>query len=185
MSKKPFWALRVLACMVGIVVCFVIESSLSIRISVLGAHFDLLPPIVASAAICLGSPAGILCGIVAGLMYDSSGAEIEGLYPLYYMCWGIIGGMLGERKRVRQLNMIIMLSIEMTALLSLLRYLFYFQFIVDTSLIFVVKAIVASALLTMLVCPFVYLAVRAIAGGGPQRLKKRERHRRKDRDGET
>lgn len=183
LSKKPYWGLRVLACVVGIVVCFVLESSLSLRISVLGAHFDLLPPIVAAAGICLGSPAGIICGIVAGLMYDCSGAEVEGLYPLYFMCWGIFSGMIGERHRVRQLNMIIMLSIEMTVLLSLIRYLFYFQFVMDTSLIFVIKAIVASALLTMLVCPFVYLAVRAIAGGGPQRLKKRERHRRKDRDG--
>ncbi len=183
MIKKSYWAVRVLACAVGIVLCFVVESSLSIRISVLGAHFDLLPPLVASAAVCLGSPAGMICGIVAGLMYDCSGAEVEGLYPLYYMCWGILGGLIGERHRVRQLNTIVILSIAMTVLLSLIRYLFYFQFVMDTSLIFVIKAIVASALLTMIVCPLVYWIVRAIAGDNPQRLKKKERHRRRNRDG--
>lgn len=184
MTRQQSRALRILACAVGMVLCFIVESSLSIRISVLGAHFDVLPPIIAAAAVCLGCPAGLVCGALAGLLYDVSGASIEGLFPLYYMIWGIFGGLVGEKYRVRQLNTIVLLSVGMTTLLSVIRCLFYFQFVTDTGVIFFIKGMVAQALLTVIVCPVVYWAVQRIAGMEPKRLKKKQpRHKRRHSDG--
>ena len=186
MNRTVSSVLRVVACAVVLVLCFVLESSLSIRISLFGAHFDLLPPLIAAISVCLGCPAGLVCGALGGMLHDASGTSVEGLMPLYYMLWGIAGGMVGERYRVRQLNTIVLLSVGMTVLLSLIRYLFYFQFVTESGLLVFVKGMILQAVLTAVLCPLVYWAVRHITGIGPQRLKKKEpRYRRRGGDGQA
>lgn len=184
MNQQRSRALRILACAVVLTLCFILESSLSLKISVFGAHFDFLPPIIASAAVCLGCPAGMVCGLLAGILYDASGMPVEGLLPIYYMVWGIIGGFVGERYRRRPMRCVLALSIGMTIVLSLIRCLFYFQFITTLAPLMFVKSVLTHTVMTAVLCPIVFVVIRRIAGKHPQRMKKTPRRvRREDGNG--
>ncbi|MDO5547575.1 MAG: rod shape-determining protein MreD [Eubacteriales bacterium] len=180
--KQSFRALRILLCAVIMVLCFVVESSLGIRISVFGAHFDFLPPLVAASALCLGCPAGLVCGTLAGLLYDVSGAGIQGLYPIYYMIFGIFCGLMGESRHTQthRLRRTILLALGMPMLLSVIRYLFYFQFISETGLPFVLQCLALQAILTVVLCLPVYWLITRISGVHGSRRKPDERRGQMD-----
>lgn len=177
--KQSFRALRILLCAVVLVLCFIVESSLGIRVSVFGAHFDFLPPIVAATSLCLGCPAGLVCGTLAGILYDVSGANVEGLYPIYYMICGIFCGMLGESRNIQahRLRMTVVLSLGMYLLLAIVRYLFYFQFVVESGIPVLLRGLVIQSLLMALLCLPVFWLIARISGVSASRRRKQDYRR--------
>jgi rod shape-determining protein MreD len=163
--KQSFRALRILLCAVILVFCFIVESSLGIRITVFGAHFDFLPPIIAASAVCLGCPAGLVCGFLAGMLYDAAGAGIEGLYPIYYMFCGILCGLMSEtrKRQTNRLLMTVFFGVGMPVLMSIIRYLFYFQFVAESGLSMVLQKLVAQAMLAAILCLPVYWVISHIS----------------------
>ncbi len=187
MERQQSRAARILGCAVLLLLCYILESSLGLKIAVFGAHFDVLPAIVASAAVFLGCPAGLVCGLFAGMLYDAAGWPVQGLLPLYFMLWGIVGGFAGEHYRRRPLLSVVTLTVSMSALLSVIRYLFYFQFTTDIRLLTFVLHVLLQTVLCVVLCPLVFVFIRRIAGQQPKRMKKlprgRRRRRRKNSNG--
>ena len=91
-------ALRVVLCMVLLLVAYVLQRTLGVRLTIFGVHIDLLPLIVAAAAVLMGSGAGIVCGRIGEYFHNRQ----------------IVGTML--------------CSAGMVLALAAIRYLFLFQF---------------------------------------------------------
>lgn len=161
--QKLMTVLRVVLCVLLLFVAYLLESSLGARVSVLGVHVDVMPLIVAGAGGMLGAGAGMVCGLAAGMLYDLGGLTVQGLYPLYYMLWGIAAGIYGERHPERKFNQMLIIGTLMIAALAGLRYLFYLQFITDSGFVFFAQGIVAQILVNVVLSPLVFLLVRGAA----------------------
>lgn len=160
-------AVRIALCVVLLVIAYVLQTTLGLRIAVFGAHIDLLPLIVAAAALQMGPAAGMVCGLAAGILYDTTGLGAEGLYPLYYMICGIACGLVRGRLCRMERRGTMLCAVGMIALLAALRYLFYFQFGDISLLTFLRNVIVQAALAAVFSVP-VLAVVRRIAGRKPQ-----------------
>ncbi len=179
MNQKLSSILRVAAYAVLLLVVCVLQCSLGVRVTVFGAHIDLLPLILSATGVLLGPGAGLACGLAVGVLYDASGATIEGLYPLYYMICGMAAGYFGAHVRRHETIGVMLCSACMITLLSLLRYVFYFQFVSDTSILIFARDMAIQALLAIVLSPFVLMAVRRISG------KRRHRSDRISTDPQT
>lgn len=156
-------ALCVVFYIVLLVVVYVLQRTLGVRISVFGTHIDLLPVIVAAVGVWMGSGAGFVCGFAAGLLYDISGISIEGIYPLYYLICGIVCGNAGEYFRNRKALATMLCSAGMVLVLAMLRYLFLFQFS-DMGILVFARSMAVQLLLAVVLSPVALLVVRRISG---------------------
>lgn len=163
MNQNLSASLRTAACVVLLMLAYVVQASLGLRVSILGIHIDLLPLIVAAAGITMGSGVGLVCGLAAGVLYDVSGGGVEGLYPLYYMICGIVCGELRERMHGYEAYGTMLCSVCSITILSVLRYLFYFQF-VATGIWAFVRDMLLQAVLAAVLSPLVLAVVRIISG---------------------
>lgn len=155
--------LRTVLCAVLLAAAYVLQTSLGLRISIFGAHIDLLPPLLAAVGVVMGSGAGMVCGLVTGVLYDISGSGVDGIYPLYYMIWGIGCGFAGERYRTRELRCTAVCAVGMLLVVALLRYLFQFQFYGADILLFA-RGLLLRAALAAVCSPVMLWIVRRIGG---------------------
>lgn len=164
--------LRTVLCVLLMAVVYVLQAVFSLRFSIFGVHIDLLPLLVAAAGLVMGPGTGLVCGLAAGILYDVSGTLTEGLYPIYYMISGIGCGLLAVRYRGRETRCVMLCSVGMITVLSLLRYLFYFQFMGDTGFLIFAWDMAVRALLAVVLSPLVLAVVRRIGG----RKRRRSEH---------
>lgn len=155
--------LRTVGCILMLVVAYLLQTSMGVRISIFGTHIDLMPAIVAAAGVMLGSGSGLACGLAAGILYDAAGTGVEGLYPLYYMICGIACGYLGVRFRGREKLCTALATVGTVELLSILRYLFYLQFEGSDALIFLRSIIVQGILAAICSVPMLWLVRKMCA----------------------
>lgn len=163
MNQKLSAGLRTALCILLLALAYVLQTSLGLRISLFGMHIDLLPLVVAAAGIVMGPGAGLACGLAAGVLYDVSGAGIEGMYPFYYMICGIVCGLFRGRFNGREIRGTMLCSVCIITVLAVLRYLFYFQF-GSTGILPFVRDMVLQALLAVVFSPLVLVIVRRISG---------------------
>lgn len=164
MNQKVSDTLRTALCVLLLLAAYLLQSGLGLRLAVFGVHIDLLPLIVAAAGVLMGSGTGLVCGLAAGILYDVSGAGVEGIYPMYYMVWGIASGFAGSYYRGRETRAVMLCAVCMITALSLLRYLFYFQFVNDTGILIFARDMLARALLAVVLSPLALALVRRISG---------------------
>lgn len=176
MKKTWLTVLRVVICMILMTAIYILQTSFGARLALFGGHLDLLPMVTAAAGFCMGSSAGLFCGLYAGILYDA-GAGIEGIYPMYYMFWGILCGYLGTRiQRFRGLCTA-GCALGMHAVLFALRYLFFFQFEGEIGLRTFAHHLILNAVLTLVFAPLVYRLISILC------LKKKTRAREGGYDG--
>ncbi len=163
MNQKLSVSLRTVLCILLLALVYVLQTSLGLHISIFSVHIDLLPLIVAAAGIEMGSGAGLACGFAAGVLYDVSSVGIEGMYPLYYMICGIACGYFRTYFVGREIRGTMLGSICTIALLAVLRYLFYFQFM-NTGIVAFLRDMALQILLVVVLSPLVSMIVRRISG---------------------
>ncbi|MDO5783580.1 MAG: hypothetical protein Q4P20_00795 [Eubacteriales bacterium] len=163
MKHNHFGSLRTVLCVVLLIAAYVLQTSLGLRISVLGAHIDLLSPLLAAAGVVMGSGTGMVCGLAAGILWDISGSGVDGIFPLYYMMCGIGCGFAGERYRTRELRCTMVCAVGMMAVIALLRYLFQLQFYGADILLFA-RGILLQAALVAVFSPVMLWVVRKLSG---------------------
>lgn len=163
MKHNHFSVLRTVLCIVLLAAVYVLQTSLGLRISIFGAHIDLLPPLLAAAGVVMGSGVGMVCGLAVGILYDISGSGVDGVYPLYYMVWGISCGFAGEGYRTRELRCTMACAVGMMAGIALLRYLFQLQFYGADILLFG-RSLLMQVALAAVFSPVALWIVRRIVG---------------------
>ena len=165
MKAKWKIVLRVPCCMLLMTVMYVLQTAFGAHMRVFGGGLDFLPILTAAVGMCMGSSAGLVCGLYAGILYDL-GAGIEGLFPMYYMFWGILCGYIGEHTRHLRALWTAGCAFGMGIVLFPLRYLFFYQF-EGAGLEVFYGYILLRAVLTLVFAPIVYQLLTWLFGKKP------------------
>jgi uncharacterized membrane protein len=124
-----------------------------------GYHVDILPAFVAAAALCGGPMEGAVVGLIVGLFYDLGFIGIDGLYPLFFLAFGLVAGMMSRLTLSRSYVSMVMLNAFEMVLLGLLRYFTYLLPQKGASFLLVMKQVAGGTLLACLFCFIAYVPV--------------------------
>lgn len=146
-----------------LLVFYGVQSSLFGAWSFRGFHLDLLPCFVAAAGLLDGPVEGAIVGVGVGLFYDLGFAGVDGLYPIFFLLFGLLAGALSQLTLSRNyVSMMLLTGGEMAAL-GLLRYLVYLLPQKGASLPLVLQQVIGGTLLACAFCFVVYMPLRAIS----------------------
>lgn len=142
---------------------YVLQSTIYGTWSLRGYHLDLLPALVAAAALLDGPAEGVIIGVTVGLFYDMGFIGVDGLYPLFFLLFGFIAG---EMSRLTlsgsYVSMVLMTAFEMVVL-GLVRYFAYLLPQTGASFLLVLRQIAGGTLLACLFCFVIYLPMQKIS----------------------
>ena len=142
---------------------YVLQSTIYGTWSLRGYHLDLLPALVAAAALLDGPAEGVIIGVTVGLFYDMGFIGVDGLYPLFFLLFGYIAG---EMSRLTlsgsYVSMVLMTAFEMVVL-GLARYFAYLLPQTGASFLLVLRQIAGGTLLACLFCFVIYLPMQKIS----------------------
>ena len=151
MQREQLSIPKVVLYILFVLLIYVLQTSLFGTWSIRGYHLDLLPALVAAAALLDGPVEGVIIGITVGLFYDLGFIGIDGLYPLFFLIFGFIAG---EMSRLTPFEMIV---------LGLLRYFSYLLPQAGASFGLVLRQIIGGTLLACLFCFIVYWPMQKIS----------------------
>ena len=98
MQREHTTGVKILTYTLFLLVCYLLETATGLcRLQLFGVRIDVLCCIPAAVALMEDPAVGAAVGLMTGLLYDVSGAGIEGLYPLYFMLFGALAGAVGGR----------------------------------------------------------------------------------------
>lgn len=142
---------------------YALQTSLFGTWSIRGYHLDLLPALVAAAALMDGPVEGVILGVTVGLLYDVGFIGVDGLYPLFFLLFGFIAG---EMSRLTlsgsYVSMLLMTAFEMIVL-GLVRYFAYLLPQTGASFGLVLRQIIGGTLLSCLFCVVVYWPMQKLS----------------------
>ena len=179
MSQPVQLGLR-LALMALVVV--LIQTAAFTQLSLLGAHPDLAPLVVASVGLLAGPVAGALMGFGVGLLTDMALLQTLGISSLVYVIVGHYSGMMRDSARDPQATLLPLAAgaagtfVALTVF-SLLQFLLGVEAPVSFEL---VRQIISTVLINTLLALPVHAAVRRALGST---VEDRRRRRRRSRPG--
>ena len=163
MQREQLSIPKVVLYILFVLLIYVLQSTLFGTWSIRGYHLDLLPALVAAAALLDGPVEGVIIGITVGLFYDLGFIGVDGLYPLFFLIFGFIAG---EMSRLTlsgsYVSMVLMTAFEMIVL-GLLRYFSYLLPQTGASFGLVLRQIIGGTLLACLFCFIVYWPMQKIS----------------------
>ena len=124
---------------------------------------DLLPALVVAAALLDGPVEGVILGVTVGLFYDLGFIGIDGLYPIFFVLFGLVAGVISQLTLSGSyVSMLIMTSIEMIVL-GLMRFFVYLLPQAGASFALVLQQIIGGTVLTCVFSFAVYLPMHRIS----------------------
>ena len=142
---------------------YALQSSLFGAWSIRGYHLDLLPAFVAAAALLDGPVEGVIMGVVVGLLYDLGFTGIDGLYPIFFMLFGMAAGAMSRLTLSRNYVSMLMLNAVEMVVIDLLRYFCYLLPQKGAPFGLVLQQTVGGTLLASLLCFAVYVPMAKIS----------------------
>lgn len=162
MQRERPPVLKIVLYILFLILVYVLETA-NMPLSVFGFHIDLLPCIPAAVALMEGPLLGGLLGLLTGVLYDVGFVGVDGLFPIYYMLFGIAAGALSMRFLRRMFPSMLLLNTCGMLIISLFRYGFTVLLAGGTSFPLAFQSMCGEILVTVALSPIVYLPVRAIA----------------------
>lgn len=147
-------------------VLYVVNTVLPVRVS--GVTVELFCCVPAAIALFEGPVLGMAFGAAAGLCLDMALTGVEGLYPLYLLCFGVVAGLLAERFLQPIFASMLLLTLGAVLGLAGFRLLGLFVFQRRFDLLLCIRQICGQALVTAAFSPFVYLPIRTLYRRAPR-----------------
>ena len=154
--------LKTILYLVFLVLIYVLETA-NIPLMLFGFHIDLLPCIPAAVALMEGPFFGGLFGLLTGVLYDVGFTGVDGLFPLYYMLFGIAAGAVSMRFLRRMFPSMLLLSTCGLLLIGMMRYGFSVLLFAHAPFPLAFQSMCGEILVSTLLSPLVYFPVRTIA----------------------
>lgn len=144
-----------------ILIFYALQTSIFGQWSLGGYHIDLLPAMVASAAMLGGPTEGMIVGLLVGILYDLSYISIDGLYPIYFLLFGLLAGVICRLALSESYISLVLLNTLEMLVLSLLRYFCYLLPQKGASLGLVLQQTAGGVILSGLFCfaPYVPMSI--------------------------
>ena len=144
------------------ILVYVIQTTVFGAHPLFGYHVDLLPAAVPAAALLAGPVEGAVVGLLAGVLYDVGLVGMDGDYPIWFMLYGLLGGLISRTALAGGfLAMALMTASEML-LLGMLRY-FVQRMREGAAFLLVLHQTVGGTLVACMLCFIVYLPMRRIS----------------------
>ena len=163
-------------------VVVLIQTAAFTQLSLLGAHPDLAPLVVASVGLLAGPVAGALMGFGVGLLTDMALLQTLGISSLVYVIVGHYSGKMRDSARDPQATLLPLAAgaagtFAALTVFSLLQFLLGVEAPVSFEL---VRQIISTVLINTLLALPVHAAVRRALGSA---VEDRRRRRRRSRPG--
>ena len=113
--------LKTICYLLFLVLVYVIETA-NMPLALFGFRIDLLPCIPAAIALMEGPFFGGMFGLLTGILYDVGFVGVDGLFPIYYMLFGIAAGAVSMRFLRRMFPSMLLLSTCGMLLIGMLRF---------------------------------------------------------------
>lgn len=153
----------------GQVVCYAVillaaylVSTTTAPLRILGYRVDLIGCVPAAIALMDGPYMGMAFGIAAGIAYDMALTGIEGLYPIYFMLFGVAAGLFSQRFLRRIFPSMLLLTVASALGLAVLRLLGFFILQQRFDLLLYLQRVCGQAMLTSVLSPLIYAPVHII-----------------------
>lgn len=154
--------LKIVLYLLFLILVYVVETA-QIPLAVFGFRVDLLPCIPAAIALMEGPALGALFGLFTGILYDVGFIGVDGLFPIYYMLFGIAAGVVSMRFLRRMFPSMLLLSACGMLLIGMIRYGISVLLVSRAPFLLAFQAMCGEILVTAALSPLVYLPVRTIA----------------------
>jgi len=153
---------KILLYLLFLLVFYALQSSVFRAFHFQGFYFDLLPCFVAAASLLDGPIEGAIIGLAVGIFYDLGFIGTDGLYPIYYLLYGIAAGELSRLILPQNYISMLLLTTSETLLMGALRCFFYLVPRKGATPLLVMQQVAGSMLLTTMFCFVVYIPMRRI-----------------------
>ena len=164
MQKSKTTALKILAYTLLLLAVYVLETATPLgSLRLFGVRIDLLCCVPAAVALMEDAAVGGALGLAAGLLYDLSGAGVEGLLPLYLLLFGVLAGAVSGRYLRRIWPSHLLLTAGGMLVLRGLQFLLRALIGEPYPLLPFLQVMYGEVLAAVLLSPLIYLPVRAIA----------------------
>lgn len=164
MQRDQTIAFKILSYLGMLVFFYLLETATGLsNLSLFGVHIDLLCCIPAAVALMENPAVGAAIGLFTGLLYDLSGAGVEGLLPLYFMIFGMLAGAIGGRYLRRIWPSHLLLTAGGMLILRGLQFLLAAMIGVNYPVLPFLKVMYGEILAAIVLSPLVYLPTLRIA----------------------
>jgi len=155
-------ALRWMALSLVLLVIFVIETASGLTPSILGFKIDVMIFFISSVALFCGAKAGCVFGFAAGVLMDLSFSGVEGLFPLFFMIFGAVSGVLSEIYLRKLFQSMLFISAVCFLVLNFIVYICYYWLVYGVTVFSAMAKIIPEFLISAVFSPIPYFAVKKI-----------------------
>ena len=154
--------LKTICYLLFLVLVYVIETA-NMPLALFGFRIDLLPCIPAAIALMEGPFFGGMFGLLTGILYDVGFVGVDGLFPIYYMLFGIAAGAVSMRFLRRMFPSMLLLSTCGMLLIGMLRFGFSVMLFSGAPFPLAFQSMCGEILVSVVLSPVIFLPVRASA----------------------
>ena len=154
--------LKTICYLLFLVLVYVIETA-NMPLALFGFRIDLLPCIPAAIALMEGPFFGGMFGLLTRILYDVGFVGVDGLFPIYYMLFGIAAGAVSMRFLRRMFPSMLLLSTCGMLLIGMLRFGFSVMLFSGAPFPLAFQSMCGEILVSVVLSPVIYLPVRTIA----------------------
>jgi rod shape-determining protein MreD len=121
MQYERFPTLQLIFYLLLMMLFYVLETAHGLRLTIFGFRPELLCGFVAVVALMDGPLLGLIIGLLVGLLYDLGFVGAEGLYPIFFMLFGMAAGLFSQHFLRKIFPSVMLLTACEMLLLGLLR----------------------------------------------------------------
>lgn len=162
MQKEQPAVLKYVVYTIFLIIAYSIETA-NMPLEILGFRVDILPCIPAAVALMEGPVLGGFIGFMTGMLYDVGLIGVDGLFPIYYMLFGILAGALSMKFLRRMFPSMLLLSTCGMIVIGLLRYGLSLMIISKVPFPLAFQAMCGEILISIILSPIVYFPIRNIS----------------------
>lgn len=141
---------------------YCLQTSRGTSVTLFSYRVDLLPLVLAAVALWDGPEAGLIIGLLTGILYDISTPMAEGLLPLLYMLYGVFAGVLSQRYLRKVFPACLLLSVLAILLGNVVRVL-YLMWLKDAVFGALGVTLLAELMFSLLFTPAAYYPIRFLS----------------------
>lgn len=161
MQRERPQVVKVVFYLLFLALLYVLETS-NLPLRIFGFRIDLLACVPAAVALMEGPFLGGALGLATGILYDVGYVGVDGLYPIYYMLFGVLAGLLSARFLRKMFPSMLLLTTCGMLILGLMRDGFALLLYTGASFPLAFQSMCGQILVAIALSPLVYLPVRAI-----------------------
>lgn len=164
MQRDRTTTYKVISYTIFLVVLYLLETATGLsQVRLFGVRLDLLFSVPAAVALMEDPAVGAALGLFTGILYDVSGAGVEGLLPLYFMVFAALAGGVSGRYLRRIWPSHLLLTAGGMLILRGLQFMFMALIGAGYPIIPFLKSMYGEILAAVVLSPIIYLPVYLLA----------------------